>query len=331
MIVMKRRGAESDGRERLMDAALALFADRGYDGVAIHEIAEAAGMTRAAPYYHFQNKEDLFLATVSREMERTAAKLAAAVKAAPTFRAQLIAVIETFLMVQGSSVGQFIADVKQNLSPSSLKRFETCHRQTMAVLQGVFDEAYAAGEYGRVSPRVAFQYLLLAGGRLHGARADKRGVHPAGRWLQPAHPRRDGRRLPPWDLVVVDASISGVVSTVVAEIVERFDPVRIVLLGSHATGQADEGSDVDLLVVMSTQLRPLQQAAAISHELDHRIPVDILVRTPQQVASPDPRELILRTILRDGVVAYEAGNRRVAAPGFMIVANMNGTSRAAPL
>src|SRR5215208_1126008 len=76
MIVMKRRGTESDGRERLMDAALVLFADRGYDGVAIHEIAEAAGMTRAAPYYHFQNKEDLCRAAVSREMERTAAKLA---------------------------------------------------------------------------------------------------------------------------------------------------------------------------------------------------------------------------------------------------------------
>ena len=106
-------------------------------------------------------------------------------------------------------------------------------------------------------------------------------------------------------------AVSDVVSTLVAEIVERFDPDRVVLFGSHATGQADEGSDVDLLVVMSTRLRPLQQAAAISRELDHRIPVDILVRTPQQVASPDPRDLILRTILREGVIAYEAGNRRV--------------------
>ena len=110
---------------------------------------------------------------------------------------------------------------------------------------------------------------------------------------------------------MVNAAIHGVVYTVVAEIVERFDPERIMLFGSHATGQADEGSDVDLLVIMSTQLRPLQQAAAISQELDHRIPVDILVRTPQQVASPDPRDLILRTILREGVVAYEAGNRRL--------------------
>src|SRR5215207_442043 len=111
---------------------------------------------------------------------------------------------------------------------------------------------------------------------------------------------------------MVNAAIPGAVSTVVAEIVERFDPDRIVLFGSHATGQADEGSDVDLLVIMSTRLRPLQQAAAISSELDHRIPVDILVRTPQQVASPDPGDLILRTILREGVVAYEAGNRPIS-------------------
>jgi AcrR family transcriptional regulator len=199
MIVMKRRGAESDGRERLMDAALALFADRGYDGVAIHEIAEAAGMTRAAPYYHFQNKEDLFLATVSREMERTAAKLAAAVKDAPTFRAQLIAVIETFLMVQGSSVGQFIADVKQNLSPSSLKRFEACHRQTMAVLQGVFDDAHAAGEYGRVSPRVAFQFFFsLTVGYMDLARTNAEFIQPV-----------DGCN-PPTPDVMVDVFLSGI-------------------------------------------------------------------------------------------------------------------------
>jgi AcrR family transcriptional regulator len=199
MIVMKRRGAESDGRERLMDAALALFADRGYEGVAIHEIAEAAGMTRAAPYYHFQNKEDLFLATVSREMERTAAKLADAVKAAPTFRAQLIAIIETFLMVQGSSVGQFIADVKQNLSPASLKRFETCHRQTMGVLQEVFEQAHASGEYRRVSPSVAFQiFFSLAVGYMELARKNSEFIQPV-----------DGCN-PPTPDVMVDVFLSGI-------------------------------------------------------------------------------------------------------------------------
>lgn len=196
---MKRRGVESDGRERLMDAALALFAERGYEGVAIHEIAEAAGMTRAAPYYHFQNKEDLFLAAISREMERTAAKLADAVKAEPTFRARLIAILDTFLLVQGSSVGQFIADVKQNLSPSSLKRFETCHRRTMEVLQEVFDQAHASGDFRRVSPQVAFQiFFSLAVGYMELARKNAEFIQPV-----------DGCNPPTTD-VLVDVFLAGI-------------------------------------------------------------------------------------------------------------------------
>ena len=62
---------------------------------------------------------------------------------------------------------------------------------------------------------------------------------------------------------------------------------------------------MDLLVVMDTDLRPLRQAAAIYRALDHRVPVDVLVRTPAQVADRNPRDLILREILREGITVYE--------------------------
>lgn len=82
------------------------------------------------------------------------------------------------------------------------------------------------------------------------------------------------------------------------------------LFGSHATGMADAGSDVDLLVVMETT-EPMRQAVAIYRALDHDVPVDVVVRTPDQVANRHPRDLILRTILAEGVTLYEAGNRAV--------------------
>lgn len=97
------------------------------------------------------------------------------------------------------------------------------------------------------------------------------------------------------------------VRALVAQIADRFQPERIVLFGSHAAGIADPGSDIDLLVVMDTHVRPLRQAAAIYRAIDHRLPVDILVRTPRQIAEPDPRDLILRTVLREGVTLYQAG------------------------
>jgi len=46
-------------RERILETATSLFVERGYDGVAMREISEACGITKAALYYHFKSKEDI--------------------------------------------------------------------------------------------------------------------------------------------------------------------------------------------------------------------------------------------------------------------------------
>ena len=46
-------------RDDLLDAALTLFHDRGYEGTSIAALAEATGLTKAAFVYHFSSKEEL--------------------------------------------------------------------------------------------------------------------------------------------------------------------------------------------------------------------------------------------------------------------------------
>jgi AcrR family transcriptional regulator len=46
-------------RERILAAALALFARQGYAGSSVRDIAEAVGVTKAALYYHFRSKEEI--------------------------------------------------------------------------------------------------------------------------------------------------------------------------------------------------------------------------------------------------------------------------------
>jgi len=50
----------NEAQQRLLDSALALFSERGYEGTSIREIIERAGVTRPVLYYYFENKEDLF-------------------------------------------------------------------------------------------------------------------------------------------------------------------------------------------------------------------------------------------------------------------------------
>src|ERR1700734_2657538 len=47
-------------RGRLLDAAEALFAERGFYGVTTRQVADAAGVDVALIYYHFKNKSGLF-------------------------------------------------------------------------------------------------------------------------------------------------------------------------------------------------------------------------------------------------------------------------------
>jgi TetR/AcrR family transcriptional repressor of nem operon len=53
-------------REALVDAGLALFAERGLDGPSLDDICERAGFTRGAFYVHFQDRDDLLRAVMHR-------------------------------------------------------------------------------------------------------------------------------------------------------------------------------------------------------------------------------------------------------------------------
>lgn len=48
--------------EQILAHAAKLFVERGYKGLSMREIAEATGVSKAGLYYHFKDKEDLFLA-----------------------------------------------------------------------------------------------------------------------------------------------------------------------------------------------------------------------------------------------------------------------------
>ncbi|MEO5368808.1 MAG: HEPN domain-containing protein [Magnetococcus sp. DMHC-1] len=75
------------------------------------------------------------------------------------------------------------------------------------------------------------------------------------------------------------------IAEIARTIAERFDPERIVLFGSHAHGTPTPDSDLDLLVVMPTDLPKSGRAAAIRQLFDPApCAMDLLVFTPEDVA-----------------------------------------------
>lgn len=57
-------------REQLVDIGRSLFAEKGFDGTSIEEIASRAGVSKPVVYEHFGGKEGLYAVVVDREMQR---------------------------------------------------------------------------------------------------------------------------------------------------------------------------------------------------------------------------------------------------------------------
>ncbi len=92
----------------------------------------------------------------------------------------------------------------------------------------------------------------------------------------------------------------------VQKIVDVFHPEKVILFGSHAWGTPKQDSDVDILVIMESDLRSAHRSAEVSLACRPKgLAVDFLVKTPAEVVQRlkigDP---FLKRILDRGKVLY---------------------------
>jgi TetR/AcrR family transcriptional regulator len=91
---------EQEKKDRILMAAAALFASKGYAGTAIREIVEAAGVTKPTLYYYFKDKEDLYVKLMDEAMEAFAQILEESLIRSGSMRERLVSlfcnVIELF-------------------------------------------------------------------------------------------------------------------------------------------------------------------------------------------------------------------------------------------
>jgi len=88
---------------------------------------------------------------------------------------------------------------------------------------------------------------------------------------------------------------------------EEFHPERVLLFGSYAYGKPTPDSDVDILVVMDHEGKPVDQSVAMRMRLRPRFPLDLLVRSPEKIRQRlDMGDGFIQDILDHGKVLYEA-------------------------
>jgi uncharacterized protein len=97
------------------------------------------------------------------------------------------------------------------------------------------------------------------------------------------------------------------VEAAIEQLVAHFDPLRVLVFGSYARGEAQPGSDLDLLVVLPKVDHKREAAVAMRRVLvDLPVPHDLYVTTPDEIKR---RGWIIGSLLREaltnGKVIYE--------------------------
>jgi len=144
-------------RDRILQAALEVFAQKGYHRALVDDIVRTSQTSKGAVYHHFPNKEALFLALVDELAGRLATAVATAIGSAHgalgKVEAALTAGLETFARNRDLTRILLLESVSLGSAYQS-KRLEV-HGRFAALIQAHLDEAAAEGSIPPIDTRVA--------------------------------------------------------------------------------------------------------------------------------------------------------------------------------
>jgi AcrR family transcriptional regulator len=149
-------------RERILDGATRLFVAYGYRGVAMREIAEAVGVSKAALYYHFKDKEDLFLAILTANLDGIE-RLVRAARTAATTRARIGGMTRA-LFAQAPAQRAIIRLASQEMAHMSQEARaafgQLYQKKFIGQIEAILSDGIGHGELRAVDVRLATWLLL---------------------------------------------------------------------------------------------------------------------------------------------------------------------------
>jgi AcrR family transcriptional regulator len=139
-------------RAQLIRCTIDAIAEVGYRKASLAEIARRAGITKAAIFYHFTNRDDLMHAVFHHVLDTGSEYILPRVQAAPTPRAQLRAYVTAFvesLQVDPKAV-QVLFTIAKELDGDPPRSAEDAAlpETAVAVLEDILRRGQAAGEFG---------------------------------------------------------------------------------------------------------------------------------------------------------------------------------------
>lgn len=127
----------ADTGARIRDAAVRLFAARGYAATGIRDVAEEAGITTAALYHHMGSKQDLLVTIMRDAMHALIASARGALSQAEQPADQLRALARAHVIFNGQNL------LAANVSDSEIRSLDVPNRGRIIKLRDIYEDLWA--------------------------------------------------------------------------------------------------------------------------------------------------------------------------------------------
>ncbi len=144
-------------RDRILQAALQVFAEKGYHRAVVDDIVRASQTSKGAVYHHFPNKEALFLALVDEFSARLAEAIATAIEGSHGALGKVQAALGAGLLTfaRHRELARILLLESVSLGPAYAAKRAEVHGRFAALIQAHLDQAVAEGSIPPVDTRVA--------------------------------------------------------------------------------------------------------------------------------------------------------------------------------
>jgi TetR/AcrR family fatty acid metabolism transcriptional regulator len=181
---------KGDKRERILASALKVFAQKGFFGAKVSDVAEAAGVAVGTIYLYFKSKDDLLISVFEQQMESIHAELGSAMAGGKDATDKLRRFVRAYIqLVQSNRHGTEVITIELRQSAKFMKEYQNPRfAEFLKLLASIIDEGQKTGKLrGDIPAPVAARALFGALDELAlwwvSGKGEKLEIHKVADWI----------------------------------------------------------------------------------------------------------------------------------------------------
>ncbi|MEA3312355.1 MAG: DUF2087 domain-containing protein [candidate division WOR-3 bacterium] len=159
----KSRRKRGEVRQKILDAATELFAEKGFEGASIRDIASKAGVTAPNIYYYFKDKQGLYQATLKESAENLLELLKKVDDPNASLRDRFLALAKAKMKLfkkKNTAIELVTREWMDGSSPGISPKLESAMGQSMKYMEQMIAQAVEKGEIRPINPKLAVWYMF---------------------------------------------------------------------------------------------------------------------------------------------------------------------------